>query len=119
MPRTTRQLAFLITAVFSAPFVFIAAAGAQIQAPVAAQAQALTPDGGAVPNAETAVGIALAFLSSYSPVADQGVRDNPSWKAKSVGRTWEVRESAPNAAGTFVVIIDKNNGSIVSVVQEQ
>jgi hypothetical protein len=111
MPQTSRRLAFIVFA----QFILIASASAQIHAPVPAQAL-----DGAVPDADTAVGIALAFLSAYSPVADRDVREAASWKAESVGDTWEIREKASTkgAGGAYVVIIDKSDGRIAGVVQE-
>ncbi|HTI88882.1 MAG TPA: hypothetical protein VL966_19945 [Alphaproteobacteria bacterium] len=112
MRRILRQLAFIAFT----PLLFIASAWAQ---------HAVVPDrpdsgtDGNPANAVTAVGLASAFLATYSPVAGNAIRDTGSWKAVSVGQTWEVHVPSTGPSGdTFVITVGKTDGNIVSVVEQ-
>jgi hypothetical protein len=113
MSRIPRQLAFIAFT----PLLFIGSAWAQVHAVVPDR-----PDNGAdgnPANAVTAVGLASAFLATYSPVAGNAIRDTGSWKAVSVGQTWEVHVPSTGPSGdTFVITVGKTDGNIVSVVEQ-
>jgi hypothetical protein len=79
------------------------------------------PPGGLVPDAETAVKVALAVLPHMGSTAEREIGEYRPWHADPVGDAWQVRGTLPagTVGGTFVVVVAKSDARIIGVFHEQ
>ena len=79
------------------------------------------PAQGIVPDAATAVTIALAVLPHLGPDAIKEIKEDAPWYADKVGDAWQVRGTLPNNAvgGTYVVVIAQSDARIIGIFHEQ
>jgi hypothetical protein len=76
---------------------------------------------GLVPDAETAVKVALAVLPHMGSTAEREIGEYRPWHAEPVGDAWQVRGTLPagTVGGTFVVVVAKSDARIIGVSHEQ
>ena len=74
-----------------------------------------------VPDAATAVTIALAVLPHLGSDAVKEIKEDAPWYAIKVGNAWQVRGTLPNntVGGTYVVVIAQSDARIMGIFHEQ
>ncbi len=80
------------------------------------------PNRGIIPDAETAVKVAVAVLSARSPESKREVEQRmPWWAQLGADGNWEVRGTLPKLSigGTTVVVIARRDGRIITIYGEQ
>ena len=79
------------------------------------------PAGGLVPDAETAVKVALAVLPHLGPDARREIQEYRPWHAERVANAWQVRGTLlrESVGGTLVVVVAVSDARIIGIFHEQ